>query len=192
MPFRLTNAPSTFHSLMNQVFFNVLDQYIVVYLMISSCIVVASRSIYTTFVPPWPAFALTSYMQKWRNVHFFRARSITWAIYLAMARSARTWPSWRPFVNGPHPPFSDIYSSSLACATTIASMWTILHVLLPPARPFSKWLGLVLVYCWVVCIWQPQDCAYESSSPLYPCSWQAFHGEDRYTQYPHWGCIWAV
>ena len=53
-----------------------------------------------------------------------------------MARSVQTQPSWRPFVNGPHPPVSNIYSSSLACATTIASMWTISHVLLPPCWTF--------------------------------------------------------
>ena len=32
MPFSLTNAPSTFQRLMNQVFFDVLDQYVEVYL----------------------------------------------------------------------------------------------------------------------------------------------------------------
>ena len=110
-----------------------------------------------------------------------------------MARSVQTWPSWWPFVNGPCPLVSDIYSSSLVCATTIASMWTISCVLLPPCQTFFEKVrfgaGLLSSSLHLTA---SRLHAYESSSPLYPCSWRAFCGEDGCIQYPHWGCAWAV
>ena len=90
------------------------------------------------------------------------------------------------------PSFLPAGATFLGCARAVVQPSCNMHILLPPCWTFFGKVRLVLVCCWVVCIWQPQDHAQESSSPSYPCFWWVFCSEDGRIWYLHWGYAWAV